>query len=107
MHIHSIGQCPPPDFESAGPHWNPTGAQHGRENPMGAHHGDLPNLAVETGDIGRAPIHLLGTPLAGHHGVPDPPGARLDISAGTAHLPTAPNSHSHASPPPAAAHTPP
>src|SRR3546814_6633295 len=33
MHIHSIGQCTPPDFASAGPHWNPTGAQHGRDNP--------------------------------------------------------------------------
>ncbi|HMN53725.1 MAG TPA: superoxide dismutase family protein, partial [Sphingopyxis sp.] len=53
MHLHAVGQCTPPGFTSAGPHWNPTGAQHGRDNPMGAHHGDLPNLVVESGEIGR------------------------------------------------------
>ncbi|MBA4752509.1 MAG: superoxide dismutase family protein, partial [Sphingopyxis sp.] len=39
MHVHAVGQCTPSDFASAGPHWNPTGVQHGRDNPMGAHHG--------------------------------------------------------------------
>src|SRR4051812_15396880 len=23
IHIHAIGRCDPPDFQSAGPHWNP------------------------------------------------------------------------------------
>lgn len=44
MHIHTVGKCDPPDFTTAGPHWNPEGRQHGRDNPAGAHHGDLPNV---------------------------------------------------------------
>lgn len=46
-HIHEIGECTPPDFESAGAHFNPTGKQHGFDNPKGFHLGDLPNIVVE------------------------------------------------------------
>ena len=46
IHIHDVGACDPPDFKSAGPHWNPTGKQHGAENPQGAHMGDLQNVTV-------------------------------------------------------------
>src|SRR3546814_9422511 len=94
MHIHSIGQCTPPDFASAGPHWNPTGGQHGPDNPMGAHHGDLPNLAVETGEIVRASIHLVGTPLAVDHGVLDADGAAFVIHAGPDDMKTDPSGNS-------------
>jgi Cu-Zn family superoxide dismutase len=45
-HIHAVGRCDAPDFASAGPHWNPTGRQHGKNNPAGMHLGDLPNLLV-------------------------------------------------------------
>jgi superoxide dismutase, Cu-Zn family len=52
MHLHAIGRCTGPDFASAGPHFNPGGKQHGRDNPMGAHAGDLPNLEVtQTGEM--------------------------------------------------------
>jgi len=46
-HIHATGSCNAPDFSSAGPHWNPTGKQHGADNPQGKHLGDLPNLEVD------------------------------------------------------------
>jgi superoxide dismutase, Cu-Zn family len=46
LHIHAVGQCTPPDFASAGGHFNPGGKQHGRQNPAGPHAGDLPNLEV-------------------------------------------------------------
>ena len=23
IHVHAVGRCDPPDFASAGPHWNP------------------------------------------------------------------------------------
>lgn len=82
MHIHAVGQCNPPDFASAGPHWNPTGAQHGRDNPMGAHHGDLPNLVVEPDAIGRATLHLVGTRFEGEGGLLDADGAAFVIHAG-------------------------
>lgn len=47
IHIHAVGKCEPPDFASAGPHFNPLGKQHGLKNPEGPHAGDLPNLAVK------------------------------------------------------------
>jgi len=46
IHIHAVGKCEPPDFASAGAHFNPAGKKHGRLNPEGAHAGDLPNLGV-------------------------------------------------------------
>ena len=52
VHVHAVGRCDPPGFDSAGPHWNPTGRQHGRLNPQGPHLGDLPNLAVGTDGAG-------------------------------------------------------
>ncbi|HEY7611557.1 MAG TPA: superoxide dismutase family protein [Gemmatimonadales bacterium] len=47
MHIHETGSCTPPDFTSAGSHFNPASKQHGLLNPEGPHAGDLPNLLVE------------------------------------------------------------
>ena len=46
LHIHTVGKCDPPDFMSAGGHFNPTMKQHGKDNPQGAHAGDLPNFTV-------------------------------------------------------------
>ncbi|XVJ64533.1 MAG: superoxide dismutase family protein [Sphingopyxis sp.] len=81
MHVHAVGQCAPPKFTSAGPHWNPTGAQHGRENPLGAHHGDLPNLVVEPETIGRATLTLVGSRLSGEGALLDADGAAFVIHA--------------------------
>jgi superoxide dismutase, Cu-Zn family len=52
VHIHSIGRCDGPRFESAGGHWNPTNAHHGIENSNGPHMGDLPNLAINANGRG-------------------------------------------------------
>lgn len=46
FHVHAMGKCDPPDFTSAGGHFNPEVRKHGRQNPEGAHAGDLPNLIV-------------------------------------------------------------
>ena len=46
MHIHDVGTCAAPSFESAGGHFNPSGHQHGFLNPRGPHTGDLPNIEV-------------------------------------------------------------
>jgi Cu-Zn family superoxide dismutase len=52
IHIHAVGQCEPPDFKSAGGHFNPESHQHGFANPQGAHAGDLPNIYVpESGKV--------------------------------------------------------
>lgn len=46
VHVHAVGRCDPPSFESAGGHWNPTNREHGHRNPQGPHMGDLGNLGV-------------------------------------------------------------
>jgi Cu-Zn family superoxide dismutase len=46
LHIHATGSCLPPDFGSAGGHYNPANAEHGFLNPAGPHAGDLPNFTV-------------------------------------------------------------
>ncbi|HEV2746529.1 MAG TPA: superoxide dismutase family protein [Allosphingosinicella sp.] len=56
-HVHTIGRCSPPDFSSAGPHWNPTSRQHGKDNPAGMHLGDLPNVMV--GTDGRGALEYM------------------------------------------------
>jgi Cu-Zn family superoxide dismutase len=56
VHIHDVSQCAPPSFESAGPHFNPTKAQHGSENPKGPHAGDLPNITVEATGQGHLEV---------------------------------------------------
>jgi Cu-Zn family superoxide dismutase len=64
-HVHSVGRCDAPAFESAGPHWNPTGRLHGRDNPGGQHLGDLPNLMVGTDRRGSFEFTIPGATLAG------------------------------------------
>lgn len=46
IHLHTVGKCEAPKFESAGSHWNPTGREHGTENPNGPHLGDFPNVTA-------------------------------------------------------------
>lgn len=81
-HIHTTGRCDGPDFTSAGPHWNPTDAAHGRENPQGAHLGDLPNLVVGAGGDGSVSYRVNGAGLtSGQYPVADADGAALIVHA--------------------------
>jgi Cu-Zn family superoxide dismutase len=64
-HIHAVGRCEGPRFESAGAHWNPTARQHGRLNPAGRHLGDLDNLEVSAEREGRLEFTIPGATLAG------------------------------------------
>ncbi|MFZ0884587.1 MAG: superoxide dismutase family protein [Candidatus Acidiferrales bacterium] len=59
IHIHAVGKCEGPDFKSAGPHFNPAGKKHGKDNPQGPHNGDLPN--IEVGADGHATASMLDT----------------------------------------------
>jgi Cu-Zn family superoxide dismutase len=53
VHVHAVGKCDGPDFNSAGAHFNPHGRQHGALNPQGPHAGDLPNITIGNDGKGR------------------------------------------------------
>ena len=57
IHIHEKSKCEPPDFKSAGNHFNPEDKEHGLLHPKGAHAGDLPNLIVE--DDGKVKAEFM------------------------------------------------
>lgn len=61
LHLHAVGKCEAP-FSSAGPHLNPGGHQHGRDNPMGAHLGDLPNVTINASGVGTTSLNLGNDP---------------------------------------------
>lgn len=47
VHLHETGDCSAPDAASAGGHWNPTGAPHGKwGDDAKFHHGDIGNLVA-------------------------------------------------------------
>ena len=68
IHIHAVGKCEPPDFVSAGAHFNPAGKKHGRLSPEGAHGGDLPNLTVTP--VGAAGLDVSTKAATLKEGVP-------------------------------------
>lgn len=80
FHVHAVGKCEPP-FDSAGPHWNPSGAHHGIAVGPG-HAGDLPNLFVP--EDGRVHVELFAPALVirnGNGSVFDDDGAALVVHA--------------------------
>jgi Cu-Zn family superoxide dismutase len=64
IHIHQYPKCDPPDFKSAGAHFNPGSKQHGPRNPSGPHAGDMPfNLTVEPDGTDKAEFSTKGISL--------------------------------------------
>lgn len=57
IHIHQNAKCDPPDFKTAGPHFNPEHKQHGKENPAGPHVGDMDNF--EASSDGTAQVEVI------------------------------------------------
>ena len=60
IHVHSAGRCAPPDFASAGTHWNPFGRHHGLNHPAGPHAGDMRNVEVAANGVLGATVVLPG-----------------------------------------------
>jgi superoxide dismutase, Cu-Zn family len=56
VHFHQNPKCDPPDFKSAGAHFNPTNKQHGFDNPQGHHAGDMMNFTVEENGKAKATV---------------------------------------------------
>ncbi|WEK02450.1 MAG: superoxide dismutase family protein [Candidatus Sphingomonas phytovorans] len=92
-HVHTTGTCTPPDFASAGGHWNPTGMKHGSMNPAGPHEGDLPNLIVGTDGRGTLGITIPGATMAG---LLDADGSAIVVHAAADDLMTDPSGNSGA-----------
>ena len=64
IHVHTVGRCDPPEFTSAGGHWNPTAHKHGMNNPAGPHAGDLPNVEVAANGVLSATVVVPNTTIA-------------------------------------------
>ena len=54
IHIHQMAKCEPPDFKSAGPHFNASGHTHD-----GAPAGDIPDFALIVGKDGTAHVSTV------------------------------------------------
>ncbi|HYX46336.1 MAG TPA: superoxide dismutase family protein [Sphingomicrobium sp.] len=91
VHVHSVGRCDPPDFASAGAHWNPAGKKHGLNNPAGPHAGDLPNVEVAANGVLRATVTLPGASMTS---LLDADGAALVIHAAADDYMTDPSGNS-------------
>ena len=91
LHVHDVGRCDPPGFESAGSHWNPASKLHGFNNPQGPHSGDLPNLTVSSSGVARETAVLAGASL---EGLADADGSALVIHAGADDYATDPSGNS-------------
>jgi Cu-Zn family superoxide dismutase len=82
FHIHAVGKCEPPDFKSAGGHFNPEGKEHGLENPAGHHVGDLQNLTVDAQGKAKVTIVVSGVTLGeGANSLFQPQGTAIVIHA--------------------------
>jgi Cu-Zn family superoxide dismutase len=83
LHIHDVGRCDGPSFESAGGHFNPTNRQHGFLNPRGPHAGDLPNIEVPSTTQHAVEYFLADLTLdSGPRSLMDANGAAIVIHAG-------------------------
>ena len=97
VHVHDVGVCDPPAFESAGPHFNPTRAAHGSSNPKGPHAGDLPNITVD--DKGQGHLEVTNarvTVKPGPTSLIDANGSALVVHEGPDDLRTDPAGNSGA-----------
>ena len=56
IHLHQMAKCDAPTFESAGPHFNPDGKQHGLKNPQGPHAGDMSNFTVAASGMAKTTV---------------------------------------------------
>ena len=82
MHLHAVGRCEPPTFESAAGHFNPTQQRHGYLDPEGPHAGDLPNMHAPATSF-SVDVFARGIRLqTGETALLDRDGAALVIHAG-------------------------
>jgi Cu-Zn family superoxide dismutase len=83
FHIHAVGKCEPPDFKSAGPHFNPDTTKHGLMNPEGPHAGDMPNLHVPEGGTLKIEVLNPAVTLDADSALLDDDGSAIVIHSGS------------------------
>ena len=93
IHIHAVGRCDPPEFTSAGSHWNPAARKHGMNNPAGPHAGDLPNVEVAANGVLGTTVTLPAATMAS---LLDADGAALVLHAAADDYVTDPSGNSGA-----------
>lgn len=88
VHIHATGRCEPPDFASAGGHYDPAGAEHGMPdadtdmNDRDHHAGDMLNQTVnDNGMLDALLFNQSVTVAAGPNALLDEDGSALVIHA--------------------------
>ena len=82
IHIHQNAKCEGPNFQSAGPHFNPDTKKHGLQNPDGPHAGDIPNFTVDKKGSSKATVVAPNVTLSdGPHSVFTNGGTALVIHA--------------------------
>ncbi len=91
VHVHAVGRCDAPKFESAGSHWNPAMRKHGLNNPAGPHAGDLPNVTVSTSGVLRETLVLAHASMVE---LGDADGSALVVHAGPDDYVTDPSGNS-------------
>lgn len=65
FHVHEKGDCSAVDASSAGGHFNPSGAPHGRAGAAAHHAGDMDNLVSDASGVALVNAHLRGVTLGG------------------------------------------
>lgn len=68
IHVHETGECTPPDFTSAGGHFNPEGVEHALPEVPTRHAGDFGNIELGEDGTGR---HEVTTDLVSLGAEPD------------------------------------
>lgn len=59
LHIHQFPKCEPPDFKSAGPHFDPDSTGHGEHAHEGLPAGDIPNFVLTVNADGTAHTSVI------------------------------------------------
>jgi Cu-Zn family superoxide dismutase len=83
LHVHEVGRCDAPAFESAGAHFDHSARQHGFLNPRGQHAGDLPNVDVPTSRQVSVEFVVMDVTLdSGPHSLLDANGSSIVMHSG-------------------------
>lgn len=63
IHIHERGDCSAADASSAGGHFNPVGAAHGRAGNAAHHLGDMDNIVADANGVAHVSLRIDGAIL--------------------------------------------